>query len=123
MGCENIIEVFFHIQHTVKLYHWQTTSYARHMATCNLNATIGPLIDQFIEVYMGRYKRPRFDDGLSLKIEQLSDEAMVDAIQYYVKFMKNEVPKSLRSSDTDLLNINDEMIAALNKTLYLFTLN
>lgn len=123
MGCENIIETFFHMQHTIKLYHWQTTSYSRHVATCNLNGALAPLIDRFIEVYMGRYKRPNFDNGLNLTIEQLSDDSMVEAIKYYIKFMKSEVPKSLRSSDTDLLNINDEIIGELNKTLYLFTLN
>lgn len=122
MGCENIIETFFHLQHTLKLYHWQTTSYARHMGSDGLLGTLGPLIDQFVEVYMGRYKRPRFENGLRLTIEQLSDDTIIEALQYYIKYMKNEVPKNLRSSDTDLLNINDEIIGALNKTMYLFTL-
>jgi len=35
---------------TIKLYHWQTTVFARHKAT-ESTALIG-LTDQFVEVYM-----------------------------------------------------------------------
>ena len=36
MGCESLIKVFFHMTTTIKLYHWQTLSYPRHKATCDL---------------------------------------------------------------------------------------
>ena len=63
MGCESIIKVFFHMKNTIKLYHWQTSSYPRHKATCDLLATVLPLIDTFVETYMGRYQRPMFESG------------------------------------------------------------
>jgi hypothetical protein len=44
-------------------------------------------------------------------------------IQQYILFLKKEVPKQLKQHDTDLLNIRDELLSSLNKTLYLFTLN
>lgn len=123
MGCENIIKFFFHVSNTIKLYHWQTTSFARHKATCDLFNALQPLIDQFIEVYMGRYERPNFSGGFKLNIQELSDDSASDLIQEYINYLKNDLPTYLKSSDTDLLNIRDEMLSNMNKIQYLFTLN
>lgn len=123
MGCENIIKLFFHMSNTIKLYHWQTTSFARHKATCELFNNLQPLIDEFIEVYMGRYDRPSFSTGIKLHIKELSDDSAVDLVHEYIDYLKNELPNYLKSSDTDLLNIRDDMLSNLNKILYLFTLN
>lgn len=122
MGCESIIKLFFHMSNTIKLYHWQTTSFARHKASCDLFNTLQPLIDEFIEVYMGRYQRPNFSGGFKLNIPELSDNKASDIIIEYINFLKNELPTHLKENDTDLLNIRDEMLSNLNKNLYLFTL-
>ena len=115
MGCENIIKLFFHMSNTIKLYHWQTTSFARHKATCDLFNNLQSLIDEFIEVYMGRYDRPSFPDGFKLHIKELSDESANELVQEYIDYLKNELPKYLKSSDTDLLNIRDDMLSNFNK--------
>jgi hypothetical protein len=122
MGCENIILIFFHMLNTIKLYHWQTTNYARHKATDSLHSELSDLIDTFIEVYIGRYKRPSYNDTIKINIEELSDDSAVNAINEYVNYLKTDLPKYLKSSDTDLLNIRDEILQNLNQTLYLFTL-
>ena len=123
MGCENIVKVFFHITTTIKLYHWQTTNFARHKATDSLHEALSELIDTFVEVYMGRYQRPVYQNGFKISIQELTDDNVVGIIQEYIDYLKNDVPKYLKSSDTDLLNIRDEMLQNLNQTLYLFTLN
>lgn len=123
MGCEEIIRVFFHMQSAIKLYHWQTTIYARHVATNDLLAQILPLIDSFIETYIGRYDRPMFKSGLRFVIDEVTDDTITELIEYYIKFLRSEIPKYTKSNDTDLLNIRDEMLGLFNKTLYLFTLN
>lgn len=120
---EDLIETFFHMQMTIKLYHWQTTSFARHKATDDLLLALAPLIDQFVEVYMGRYKRPNIKSGMNINIEQLSDKDMTELVGVYIDYLKNELPKNLKSNDTDLLNIRDEMLGLFNKTAYLFTLS
>lgn len=123
MGCEDIIKMFFHMQMNIKLYHWQTMVYARHKATDSLLEDLSDLIDQFIEVYIGRYKRPDFKGGFSIEVDELTDESAKDLISNYITAMKTRVPKYLKKeSDTDLLNIRDEILSLLNKTLYLFTL-
>jgi Family of unknown function (DUF5856) len=123
MGCETIVQVFFHMLLNIKLYHWETNIYARHKASDDLHGALSTLIDTFVEVYMGRYTRPEFKNTFDVKVKQLDDLNIVDILNGYIKFLKYEVPKYTKESDTDLLNIRDEMLSEINKTLYLFTLN
>lgn len=123
MGCETIIQVFFNMLLNIRLYHWSTTSYARHTGSGALYDALGLLIDQFTETYMGRYKRPEFKSSFNVQVKQFHDSNISDALREYIQFLKYEVPNYLKESDTDLLNIRDEMVSEINKTLYLFTLN
>lgn len=122
MSSENIVKFLFHMTTTIKLYHWQTTNFARHKATDELHGALTDLTDQFVEVYMGRYGRPQFPNGFRLSISELSDDNADDMIKEYIDYLKTDLPKYLKEDDTDLLNIRDEMLSNLNKTLYLFTL-
>lgn len=122
MSSENIIKIFFHMQHSIKLYHWQTTSYPRHIATNDLLNSLNPLIDTFVETYIGRYSRPSFNSDLVLSISEHSNDDIVKLFNRYIKFLSTDLLKYVSSTDTDLLNIRDEMLGLFNKTLYLFTL-
>lgn len=123
MGCETIVQVFFNMLLNVRLYHWSTTSYARHTGSGALYDSLSLLIDQFTETYMGRYKRPEFKSSFNVQVKQFHDSNINEALREYVQFLKYEVPNYLKESDTDLLNIRDEIVGEINKTLYLFTLN
>ena len=123
MGCEDLVKLFFHMNLNIKLYHWQTKKFARHKATCELHESLSDLSDKFIEVYMGRYQRPEFKEPFTVMVKELSDNKTAkELIEEYITVLKKEVVKYIKSSDTDLTNIRDEMLAELNKTLYLFTL-
>lgn len=123
MGCETIVQVFFNMLMNIRLYHWSTTSYSRHTGAGALYDALGLLIDQFVETYMGRYKRPEFKSVFNVQVKQFSDTGIVEALKEYNNFLKYEVPSYIKESDTDILNIRDEMLSEINKTLYLFTLN
>lgn len=107
----------------IRLYHWSTKSYARHTGSGALYDLLSELSDKFVETYMGRYKRPDFKSSFNVQVTQLNDSNIIEALEKYIEFLKYEVPKYLKESDTDLLNIRDEMVGEMNKTLYLFTLN
>lgn len=123
MGCETIIQVFFHMLLNIKLYHWETKMFSRHKASDELHGSLSELTDKFIEVYMGRYSRPEFKSSFDITVRQLNDSNVVKVLQEYIKFLKHDVTLILKESDTDLLNIRDEILSEFNKTLYLFTLN
>lgn len=123
MGCETIIKFFFHMALNVKLYHWQTKSFARHKASDELFGSLLESIDEFVEVYSGRYKRPSFGETFQIPVNELSDSVMTSTLREYADYLRNDVPKYLKTSDTDLLTIRDNMLSTINQTLYLFTLN
>ena len=116
----DLVSSMLTIRNQVKLYHWQTKSFARHTATDALTATLDTLIDSFVESYMGRYGRPKVSG--SIKLHNFSESAARSFVAKQTKFLSTDLPKKIKSTDTDLLNIRDEILAELNKVLYLFTL-
>jgi len=110
------------ILNQLKVYHWQTTSYAQHKALGKAYDALNDLIDQYIEVYMGKYGRIEAKGGSTtidlFNTDQLPVDGFVNnAIEYLVNL---EIPD--QNADTDLMNIRDEMLAELNKLKYLLTL-
>jgi hypothetical protein len=107
----------------LKLYHWQTTNYARHIASDTLLTNLLLNIDRFVETYIGRYERPNFEQkDFQITVSEFNDKTVTSLLNFYSNFLKNDVQKHLGKDDTDLLNIRDDMLADINKTLYLFTL-
>jgi DNA-binding ferritin-like protein len=116
----NLIESLLTIRNQIKVYHWQTKEFARHKATDDLVASLDTNIDSFVEVYMGKYGRPNM--STHIKTHNFSESAARSFVVQQTKFLTHVLPRKLKSSDTDLLNVRDEILADLNKTLYLFTL-
>lgn len=119
-----IVNIFLTLRNQIKIYHWQTVKFPRHKATDDLVDKLDDNIDKFVEVYMGKYGRPKFGKSTSsIKIHNFNDEDGPAYLKSYVKWMNQKLPKHLGKEDTDLLNIRDEIVADLNQSLYLFTLN
>lgn len=117
----DIVTSMLTIRNQVKLYHWQTQSFARHKATDDLTASLDTHIDKFLEVYMGKYGRPVVTGTIALS--NFSESAAKNFVDKYRKVLSVQLPKKLSPEDTDLLNIRDEILADLNQVLYLFTLS
>ena len=111
------------LHNQLKIHHWQTKSYAEHQALGGAYDEFSGLIDEFIEVFMGKYGRIESRDGFKIELENYKDISPTDFADKYVDYLVNELPKSLEKSDTDLFNIRDEMLAQLNKLKYLLTLS
>ena len=116
---EQLVKAFLEFQAQIKLYHWQTKSHSRHLASDTLHSGMLVLVDRFVEVLMGRVGRPK--GGAKLEIEQLSDKGATAYLLRWRDFLQTGL--NLAPIDTELLNIRDEMLAAINQTLFLFTLN
>lgn len=112
---KNLLELL----NMVKLYHWKTYSYPEHEATDALYAKLSKHIDEFVEVLLGK------DDSDIKKMEK--NLKMIDAknttdlkkrIYEYREYFIS-MNKIFDEKDSDLLNIRDEIIADLNRFLYL----
>lgn len=110
----------------MKLYHWGTSSYARHKAADDLVDKVIELSDKFMEVYIGKYGRSaiRRCTVSSVSLKQLNDDTVEDFLDHAIAFVSHDFEKVLnRDTDSDLFNIRDELLAELNRSRYLFTLH
>jgi hypothetical protein len=117
------IHFFLHLRDQIKLYHWQTRVYARHIATDKIVDQLDKSIDSYVEVYAGKYGRSKLTSkNASISLHNLTEAGAVRLVNASIKYLQGPLTKTLKPSDTDLMNIRDEMIADLNQLLYLFTL-
>ncbi len=115
-----LINKLLEIQNQLKLYHWQTTSYPRHIASDKFVAKASAIIDRIVEVYQGSRKRVKVTEPIKLK--NLTDKDVVKYLQAIKDFFLTDYLKYLTKDDVDLLTIRDEMVENINQTLYLFSL-
>lgn len=107
----------------IQLYHWQTRSNARHVAAGKLYEKMIDLIDEFMEVFMGRHHRVRLVGKSSIPLISLDAKGADNYLKDNIAFFSNlETFLPELKKDTDLLNIRDAIVGELNRTLYLFTL-
>lgn len=119
-----IVNLMMTLRDQIKLYHWQTMNYPRHIATNDLVGKLDTNIDQFVEVYIGKYGRPRLTgSNATITLRNHSDSEATKMIQEAIHWMSTDLPRRLKKTDTDLMNIRDTIVADLNQTLYLFTLH
>ena len=118
-----LITTLLTLQAQVRVFHWQTKSYAEHQALGGLYDSLGDKIDEFVETFSGRYGVPVAKNDYKLTVVNYKDNAScVEFIDKTIAYMTKDVPAMLKPEDTDLLNIRDEMIGTLNKTKYLLRL-
>jgi len=109
----------------VKLYHWKTSSYATHKATDKLYTTLNANIDKFIEVLLGKAgNRINLMGKKTISLIDLNSperlRAEINSFKSYLVSITNS-PAIRMMSNTDLLNIRDEILGNLNQFLYLLT--
>ena len=118
------INFFFSMREQIKLYHWQTHVFARHKATDDVLEALDGSIDKYVEVYMGKYGRPKMTgSNNTVRVQNMTEKTAVRFIKACITYLEGPLVKHLKPIDTDLVNIRDEMLAELNKILYLFTLH
>jgi DNA-binding ferritin-like protein len=119
-----IVHNFLIFQTTLKIYHWQTKSFARHKATDDLHSSISENIDKFTETIQGsRDKRIKFTNKCNIKLINVTDSDGKKILVEFKRWIENDLTTFIRKDETDLINIRDEILGDINKTLYLFTLD
>jgi hypothetical protein len=117
------VHFFFTLRDQIKLYHWQTTSFARHKATDDAIKALDERIDAYVETYAGKYGRPKLTSRSNrIELSNLTEKTILPFLRKCIHILTNNLVSKLSPTDTDLISIRDDMLAELNKLLYLFTL-
>ena len=118
---------FLELVMMIKLFHWKTLSYATHKATDELYAKLNEHIDTFVEILLGKTGiRTNLLNKHKISLIDLSNkEQLMNKINYYKSYLvgltNNPFIRSM--SNTDLLNVRDEILGDLNQFMYLLTLD
>ncbi len=117
-----IVSTMLEMINAVKVYHWNTRSFAEHKATDELYGKLNEHVDQFVEVLLG--KRGDRLDRLNRHIELLKPRDKTDfknRIFEYRAFLMHLETCLDAKRDTDLLSIRDEILSDINQFIYLLT--
>lgn len=122
MTIEQLLERFLSFQQQIRLYHWTTRSYARHVASGTLYESLDKKIDQFIETLQGRHTIKNV--SLKMQLHSMTDKEILKELHRFCDFLAKDIEEMLDelSISSDLKNIRDEMISLTHQTLYLFSL-
>ena len=119
-----LIPFFLSLSEQMKIYHWKTEKYSEHKAFDMAYKEISKVVDEIMEVYMGKYGREENEKGFyNIKIYDYSksENGPDKIIDFCVEYLENEIT-DLFSKDSELLNLKDDLLAILQKLKYLLTL-
>ena len=128
---EKILLTFLTITTQIKLYHWQTLSHPRHVASGDLYSELDELVDKFIEALQGRiisetsnpnYRILLSDRTNTITLKNYSDNDAFTLIINIKLYLESNEFISIIGKYSDLVNLRDEMLNVVNKTTYLFSL-
>lgn len=105
---------FLEVLNSIKLFHWNTSSYPSHKASDELHQKLSELIDKFVEILLRDKQLSSFK--VNMPMNNLNKQ---NFIRYLSKFDSFLVALNL---DNDLANIRDEMCADIHQFFYLLKL-
>jgi hypothetical protein len=119
LSLESIAAKLTYYHEQLHLLHWQTSSYAEHMALGGLYDYVHDFKDGIVEKIMGYSgKRP----GI-YKLEPLSSVTAISVVSSLLEFASELKKYGEKTSYHDVCNLADSLSGEAAKTKYLLTLS
>jgi hypothetical protein len=115
MNLSTLIPHLLQYQLLLKLYHWQTHSYARHKASDELYDKLTDFMDQLVEY--GTYQTRLRVVAQCIKIHNMTDDNAVSFLEDLSNVIEN-----IQTNDQGIRARRDDLIGYLHQTIYLFHL-
>jgi DNA-binding ferritin-like protein len=116
-----VIKLALECSAQLKLFHWQTFSFAQHEAFDKIGKDLAKAFDSLVETLLGRYRQYEYKP-LNFEILPHSNETVLVKINQYLQILTGQPCALLDPKDSDAQNIVEEIVADLNKLKYLLTL-
>jgi hypothetical protein len=116
----NVITPLVKFQQQLRIFHWQSETYAQHKAFGKIYESLDGLVDDFVETYMGVFGKSKPTTQFTFVLDPFSEQNVNYAIsdfEIYLKDMSFEI-----EDYTEILNIRDSILVEVNKLKYLLTL-
>ena len=123
----HIFKIIFYNTAQIKLIHWQAYTYGQHKALDKLFSKYLDLSDSLAEVIMGKYGKPVLsEENLTFTIANYSDPEKCDLRPFMDKMYKSYMIdcRSIldENTDSEIINILDEIVALVDQSRYLLSL-
>ena len=126
------LKTLLYFQNQIRLYHWNTKIYSRHIASGDLYEKIDNFTDKFVEIYQGKFNGgllsgiPFDYKRIDIELYNLNDEGIIICLNDFKSMLVDDLYNWLSNmphhTNSDLKNLVDDLMGDVNKTLYLFTL-
>lgn len=121
---EQIILNLIKLQNQFRINHWQTESYAQHIAFGEAYGALEKLIDELVETHQGKYNKLELSSETTIELSNLDELDMQSILTQVTDYLSTEFTSTIdQDKDTDCLNIRDEILQSLNKLKYLLKLS
>jgi hypothetical protein len=96
--------------------------HSRHVSADKFLDKAEEIIDNIIETYQGKYDTIYLNNNnKNIKLHNIEDDDIEEYLVTIRNFLVETYPKYINKNvNTDLLNLRDELLQNINKTLYLF---
>lgn len=113
------------LQNQMKLYHWQTKSYARHKAADEFVTKSLSIIDRIVESYQGEHDNIILSNtDKSISLDNITDSDIIIFLKKAKRMINADFAQLIQDNDNpELSNLRDEMLENIDITLYLFELD
>jgi hypothetical protein len=112
---DKIVMILLEILNSVKMFHWNTFSHSQHKATDDLYSKLNENIDTFVEIMLGKNR-------VRVLVNNIHISDFAKQINKYKQFLINLNRYFDTTTNSDLLNVRDEILGNLNQFSYLLTL-
>ena len=111
--CAEFVQTLLHATTNTHILHWQTKSYAEHIALGTFYTELPELVDKVAEAVMGKYDMTfTFKDSYYTPAKTGKEE--LESLKEYVSDERKELPQ-----DSEIQNEIDNIANLINSTLYL----
>jgi DNA-binding ferritin-like protein len=122
----NIVKKFMEMLNCIKLFHWQTRSFAKHKASDELYSELNENVDKFVETLLGKQNSriKHLEKRLVLYNECINgNDSIKTRIFEFCDFLEDMNSYFDKDKDSDILTIRDEILVSLHKFMYLLSLH
>jgi hypothetical protein len=123
MSENDVIQFFMGMVAQVKLFHWSTMSYAKHVALDSLHGSLSSKVDAFVECYIGKYNKQPLK-SFTVQTKAVTDTSGLEKFLNAVCDQLTAMHKAFdKEKAPELSNILEEMMAEIDRTMYLCKLS
>ena len=115
----NVIGPLIQFQQQLRIFHWQTESYAQHKAFGRIYESLDGFVDSFVETYMGKFGRAKPTLTYHIELKSLNGNVVNDVVEGFRRYLEDMNNENL---STDLLNIRDSILGEVHTLQYLLSL-